>query len=56
MECEHKPTKVVTRFDDAWMGSYRKGSYENRTYEPIICKFCGLAIKANKELTSWVAN
>lgn len=54
-DCKHIPTKVVTRIDDAWMGSRRSGSYEGeRTYEDIICKHCGKHIKANRELTEWV--
>lgn len=55
--CKHAPHKEIHRFDDAWMGSIRKGSYESeRTYEPIVCRHCGTKIRANKELTEWVVN
>ena len=56
VSCKHEPSKVVTRFEDAWMGSMRSGNYEGeRTYTLIICRHCGINIRANKELTEWIA-
>jgi hypothetical protein len=55
MTCKHVPDKVVTRFEDAWMGTRMSGNYESgRTYTPILCEHCKKNIKANKELTEWV--
>lgn len=51
----HKPTKTITRFDDAWMGSIRSGNCENRQYEPILCS-CGARIRANRDLSKWIAD
>lgn len=57
MTCQHVPAKEVTRFEDAWMGTRMTGNHESgRTYEPILCRHCGKAIKANKELTAWEIN
>lgn len=52
---KHEPDKEVTRFEDAWMGSRRSGNYESgRTYKDILCRHCGIHIKANYALTEWV--
>lgn len=51
---KHVPDGIVTRFDDAWMGSRRSGNYESgRTYKLILCKTCKKNIKANRGLTKW---
>ena len=55
--CEHTPNVEIHRFEDAWMGSRRQGSYETeRTYEPILCSKCGVNIRANKTLSKWIEN
>lgn len=54
MNCNHVPTKDITRFEDARYGFQRLGNYESGyNYEPIICALCNQKIKANKQLTVW---
>lgn len=54
MTCKHVPHKVIASFEDAWYGSIKIGNYERGyTYEPIVCRNCGVKIKANKDLTKW---
>ena len=46
--CQHRPSKEIRDYYNAFYGERRVGRDENndRKYEPILCKFCGIHIHA----------